>query len=109
MEGPSSEDIKSKDTNSQGAENLAMGSQNATNVDKPDLIKEERIADVKEVASASASDHHEEIVFNPNILTEFKLVGSPEEIAVDEDNLRTVGLYLTDIVLPMFTQRPMHA
>ena len=45
-----------------------------------DTSKEEKTGDVKELASApdEASDHHDEIVFNPNVFTEFKLAGSPE-------------------------------
>ncbi|CAJ2630760.1 unnamed protein product [Trifolium pratense] len=97
---------KSKEIISQGAENLSTDSQNATDADKPDLAKEEKTEDVKEVAPASneASEFKENIVFNPNVFTEFKLAGSPEEIAADEDNVRKVSQYLTDVVLPKFVQ-----
>jgi len=42
--------------------------------------KEEKTEDVKEFASVTvkASDGSEDIVFNPNVFTEFKLAGSPE-------------------------------
>jgi len=45
-----------------------------------DSTKEEKTEDVKEFASvtAKASDGCEDIVFNPNVFTEFKLAGSPE-------------------------------
>jgi protein TIF31 len=45
-----------------------------------DLAKEEKTEDVKELASAAneASGCKEDIVFNPNVFTEFKLAGSPE-------------------------------
>ncbi|KAK4481774.1 hypothetical protein RD792_012685 [Penstemon davidsonii] len=43
-----------------------------------------------------------EIFFNPNVFTEFKLAGSQEELAADEENVRKASLYLTDIVLPKF-------
>ncbi|KAK7243605.1 hypothetical protein RIF29_38411 [Crotalaria pallida] len=102
------ETSKSKESDSQGADNVATDSQNATeaDADKPDLANEEKIEDVKEHASAAAeaSERSEEIVFNPNVFTEFKLAGSPEEIAADEDNVRKVSLYLTDVVLPKFIQ-----
>ncbi|KAL3537348.1 hypothetical protein ACH5RR_000714 [Cinchona calisaya] len=46
----------------------------------------------------------EEILFNPNVFTEFTLAGSPEEIATDEENVRKVSLYLKDVLLPKFIQ-----
>ncbi|KAK7323253.1 hypothetical protein VNO77_26718 [Canavalia gladiata] len=100
------ETLKSKETNSQGPDNLATDSQDATDADKPDLTVKEKTDDVKELASATdeASDRSEDIVFNPNVFTEFKLAGSPEEIAADEDNVRKVSQYLTDVVLPKFIQ-----
>lgn len=71
-----------------------------------------------------------EILFNPNVFTEFKLAGSEEassyntlfsyvhfagfhqhaficdlqEIAADEENVRKVSSYLTEVVLPKFIQ-----
>ncbi|KAF7824516.1 clustered mitochondria protein [Senna tora] len=105
---------KSKETtNPQGADSVATDSQNVTDLDKQcfdcflqDVSKEEKIEDDKELTSASAevSDCYEEIVFNPNAFTEFKLAGSQEEIAADEDNVRKVSLYLNDVVLPKFIQ-----
>ncbi|XP_020265278.1 clustered mitochondria protein-like [Asparagus officinalis] len=43
-----------------------------------------------------------EILLNPNVLMEFKLGGSEEEIAADEVYVRKAGSYLTDIVIPKF-------
>ncbi|XP_019425362.1 PREDICTED: clustered mitochondria protein-like isoform X3 [Lupinus angustifolius] len=89
---------------SQGVDNVATDSQNATETGMVDWANKEKVDDVKELAAAAAeaSDHYEEIVFNPNVFTEFKLAGSPEEIAADEDNVRKVGLYLTNVVLQKF-------
>ncbi|RDX77533.1 Clustered mitochondria protein, partial [Mucuna pruriens] len=71
-----------------------------------DLMKEKKNEDAKELLSLSGEsyDHHDEIVFNPNVFTEFKLAGSPEEIAADENNVRKVSLYLTDVVIPKFIE-----
>ncbi|XP_054814407.1 clustered mitochondria protein isoform X2 [Prosopis cineraria] len=95
---------KSKETSPRGAD-ITADSQNVTD-DKQDLSKEEKSEEVEELipASAEVSDSYEEIVFNPNVFTEFKLAGSPEEIEADEDNVRKVSLYLTDVVLPKFIQ-----
>ncbi|XP_042511663.1 clustered mitochondria protein [Macadamia integrifolia] len=46
----------------------------------------------------------EEVLLNPNVFTEFKLAGTQEETTADEENVRKVGLYLTDVVLPKFVQ-----
>lgn len=62
--------------------------------------------DVQEGVSTPAepSETQEEILFNPNVFTEFKLAGNQEEIAADEENVRKVSLYFTDVVLPKFVQ-----
>ncbi|KHN29207.1 Protein KIAA0664-like protein [Glycine soja] len=92
--------------NAADADQLVNDSQNLTDADKLDSTKEEKTEDVKVLASVTtkASDGCEDIVFNPNVFTEFKLAGSPEEIAADEDNVRKVSQYLTDVVLPKFIQ-----
>ncbi|KAJ1404610.1 CLU domain [Sesbania bispinosa] len=106
LRAQAAETSKSKEKNSEGADDLASDSQNATDADKPDITKEEKTEDVKELTSSSteASGCKEDIVFNPNVFTEFKLAGSPEEIAADEDNVRKISLYLIDVVLPKFVQ-----
>ncbi|KAJ4753110.1 hypothetical protein LUZ62_087515 [Rhynchospora pubera] len=45
-----------------------------------------------------------EILFNPNVLTEFKIAGPPEEIEADEALVCKVGTYLVDVVIPKFVQ-----
>ncbi|KAL5719872.1 hypothetical protein ACHQM5_012603 [Ranunculus cassubicifolius] len=46
----------------------------------------------------------EEIFLNPNVLTEFNLSGTQEEVAADEECVRKAGAYLKDVVLPKFVQ-----
>ncbi|XP_062222196.1 clustered mitochondria protein-like [Phragmites australis] len=50
------------------------------------------------------NDSIAEILFNPNVFTEYKLAGSPEEIASDEEMVKRAGTYLLDIVIPKFVQ-----
>ncbi|XP_010695371.2 clustered mitochondria protein [Beta vulgaris subsp. vulgaris] len=71
-----------------------------------DDITEETTTDpVEEVlCSGTELETCEQISFNPNVFTEFKLAGSPQEIASDEDNVQKASSYLTDIVLPKFIQ-----
>ncbi|KAK4756668.1 hypothetical protein SAY87_006795 [Trapa incisa] len=45
-----------------------------------------------------------EILFNPNAFTKFNLAGNEEEISADEENVRKVSSYLTEVVLPKFVQ-----
>jgi protein TIF31 len=40
------------------------------------------------------------IVLNPNVFTDFKVSGDPEDIAADEELVRKAGQYLVDTVLP---------
>ncbi|KAE8679819.1 Clustered mitochondria protein [Hibiscus syriacus] len=54
-------------------------------------------------ASVKSCETHE-ILFNPNVFTEFKLGGSQEEIDADEENVRKASSYLLDVVLPKFIQ-----
>ncbi|KAH6812998.1 tetratricopeptide repeat protein [Perilla frutescens var. frutescens] len=51
---------------------------------------------------SNGKDATKEILFNPNVLTEFKLAGNPEEIAADEENVQKASLYLKDVALPKF-------
>uniref|UniRef100_A0ACD5YRT8 Uncharacterized protein n=1 Tax=Avena sativa TaxID=4498 RepID=A0ACD5YRT8_AVESA len=53
---------------------------------------------------AEKNDSIDEILFNPNVFTEYKLAGSPEEIAADEALVKKVGSYLLDTVIPKFVQ-----
>jgi len=69
-------------------------------------IESEDKAVIEESGSkpADVADKSEDIRFNPNVFTEFKLAGSPEEIAADEESVRKVSSYLKDTVLPKFIQ-----
>ncbi|XP_044413836.1 clustered mitochondria protein isoform X3 [Triticum aestivum] len=53
---------------------------------------------------AESNDSTAEILFNPNVFTEYKLAGSPEEIEADEALVKKVGSYLLDTVIPKFVQ-----
>lgn len=53
---------------------------------------------------AVTADICDDIRFNPNVFTEFKLAGSQEEIAADEESVKKVSSYLGDVVLPKFIQ-----
>ncbi|XP_017424913.2 clustered mitochondria protein isoform X1 [Vigna angularis] len=101
-----SDQLVNDSPNAADADTLVNDSQNVADAHKPDSTDGKKTEDVKEFASvtAKASDGSEDIVFNPNVFTEFKLAGSPEEIAADEDNVRKVGQYLIDVVLPKFIQ-----
>ncbi|OEL12516.1 Clustered mitochondria protein [Dichanthelium oligosanthes] len=61
-----------------------------------------------EECSAPAHEENDnssaEILFNPNVFTEYKLAGSPEEITADEELVKRAGTYLLDIVIPKFVQ-----
>ncbi|KAB5541065.1 hypothetical protein DKX38_014039 [Salix brachista] len=78
----------------------------ATSINDQDIAKEGKADTVEESAAAPArtSESCEEILFNPNVFTEFKLSGDPEEIAADEENVKKVGSYLANTVVPKFTQ-----
>ncbi|KAJ6716242.1 CLUSTERED MITOCHONDRIA PROTEIN-like protein [Salix koriyanagi] len=77
-----------------------------TSINDQDIAKEGKADTVEESAAAPArtSESCEEILFNPNVFTEFKLSGDPEEIAADEENVKKVGSYLANTVVPKFTQ-----
>ncbi|KAK9157001.1 hypothetical protein Scep_003575 [Stephania cephalantha] len=55
-------------------------------------------------ASAENGEVVKETFLNPNVFTEFKLAGSEEEIAADEESVRKVSLYLKEVVLPKFVK-----
>ncbi|KDP43431.1 hypothetical protein JCGZ_16718 [Jatropha curcas] len=71
-----------------------------------EMIQEGKVETVEECASVPSvkTETNDEILFNPNVFTEFKLDGSPEEIAKDEENVRKASSYLADTVLPKFIQ-----
>ncbi|GFZ02773.1 tetratricopeptide repeat (TPR)-containing protein [Actinidia rufa] len=73
-----------------------------------DLSKEGKHEAAQEFCPASVGvgdgDMCDEMSFNPNVFTEFKLAGRQEEITADEENVRKASLYLRDVVLPNFIQ-----
>lgn len=81
---------------------------------RPELVaafcqveSEERLKkDIQLEATEGSASQEEapEILLNPNVLTDFKLAGDPEEIAADESLVKKAGTYLVDIVLPKFVQ-----
>ncbi|KAM3686284.1 hypothetical protein ACJW31_11G186900 [Castanea mollissima] len=90
---------------SEGDARVTTDSSTVAGVNEQDVTKEGRDENVKDCASSQAeTEPHEDILFNPNVLTEFKLSGSQEEIAEDEENVRKVSSYLTNVVLPKFVQ-----
>ncbi|XP_074296741.1 clustered mitochondria protein-like isoform X2 [Silene latifolia] len=71
--------------------------------DSQDISEEEGKATAKDYLSTT-TETSDVISFNPNVFTEFKLAGSPEDIAADESSVKEPSLYLTDVVLPTFIQ-----
>ncbi|CAM8964845.1 unnamed protein product [Rhodiola kirilowii] len=61
---------------------------------------------VKDCSDAQADINNlvDEISFNPNAFTEFKLAGTEEEINGDEQSVRKISVYLKDVVVPKFIQ-----
>ncbi|XP_022732840.1 clustered mitochondria protein-like [Durio zibethinus] len=81
------------------------GHEAATSDDNQGVTKEDKNKAEKECTSASVkSCETHEILFNPNVFTEFKLAGSQEEIVADEENVRKASSYLLDVILPKFIQ-----
>ncbi|KAH1106720.1 hypothetical protein J1N35_010488 [Gossypium stocksii] len=78
----------------------------ATSGDNQGITNEDKNKADTECASASVKscETNEEILFNPNVFTEFKLAGSLEEIVEDEENVKKASSYLVDVVLPKFIQ-----
>uniref|UniRef100_A0A0D9VK91 Clu domain-containing protein n=1 Tax=Leersia perrieri TaxID=77586 RepID=A0A0D9VK91_9ORYZ len=77
-----------------------------TSVPRPDKSDEDS-GPSPGTSDDSSAEHNEssaEILFNPNVFTEYKLAGSPEEIAADETLVKKVGSYLLDTVIPKFVQ-----
>ncbi|KAK8639882.1 hypothetical protein V6N13_138248 [Hibiscus sabdariffa] len=77
----------------------------ATFGDNQGISEEDRNKADTQCASATVkSCETHEILFNPNVFTEFKLAGSQEEIEADEENVKKASSYLLDVVLPKFIQ-----
>uniref|UniRef100_A0A0D9YXF5 Clu domain-containing protein n=1 Tax=Oryza glumipatula TaxID=40148 RepID=A0A0D9YXF5_9ORYZ len=90
------------------AEGPAKSDENS--VPRPDKFDEDsgpRPGTSDDSSATKPAEHNEstaEILFNPNVFTEYKLAGSPEEIAADEALVKKVGSYLLDTVIPKFVQ-----
>ncbi|XP_078438775.1 tetratricopeptide repeat (TPR)-containing protein isoform X2 [Wolffia australiana] len=69
-----------------------------------DMPKQETKKAEESNASDEIKPQRDELVLNPNAFTEFKLAGSPEEIALDEANVKKAGSYLLDVVIPKFVK-----
>ncbi|KAJ6964710.1 clustered mitochondria protein-like [Populus alba x Populus x berolinensis] len=89
-----------------GADKQVKSEEAAVPVNNQAITIEGKADTVEESAPplAGSSESHEEILFNPNVFTEFKLSGNPEEIAADEENVKKVSSYLANTVLPKFIQ-----
>ncbi|XP_047337970.1 clustered mitochondria protein-like isoform X2 [Impatiens glandulifera] len=83
-----------------GSTEVKVEANNATS------ISEANDAALQECDSAKEGNQEisEDLYFNPNVFTDFKLSGNEEEIAVDEENVRKASSYLRDVVLPKFIQ-----
>ncbi|CAH2080623.1 unnamed protein product [Thlaspi arvense] len=108
--GQQEEDLPGADDspNTDSAEEKVPSNANAVpaSLDTQDVESHAKHEAVHECGSGPAGNGevYEEISFNPNVFTEFKLAGSEEEIAADEDDVRKASLYLKDVVLPKFIQ-----
>uniref|UniRef100_A0A2N9FQD6 Clu domain-containing protein n=1 Tax=Fagus sylvatica TaxID=28930 RepID=A0A2N9FQD6_FAGSY len=95
---------------SEGDAHVTTDSSTVVGVDEQNITKEGRDENVKDCASPLAeTEPRDEILFNPNVFTEFKLSGNQEasldlEIVEDEENVRKVSSYLTNVVLAKFVQ-----
>ncbi|KAK4415429.1 Clustered mitochondria protein [Sesamum alatum] len=84
------------------AEELVKVEENAASTSEQDAVDGEKQKVQECVSHSKSEDLSKQILFNPNVFTEFKLAGNPEEIAADEENVRKASLYLKDVVLPKF-------
>ncbi|PIN14395.1 putative protein CLU1/cluA/TIF31 [Handroanthus impetiginosus] len=67
-----------------------------------DAVDGEKQKSQERDSHSERKDTSKEMLFNPNVFTEFKLAGNPEEVAAEEENVRRASLYLQDVVLPKF-------
>ncbi|CAN8254697.1 unnamed protein product [Cochlearia groenlandica] len=86
-----------------------MGPESRFCVLRPELIKsfcqkKNTTPEDSAAISSETSKSCDEISFNPNVFTDFKLGGTQEEIAADEENVKKVSSYLVDVVLPKFIE-----
>ncbi|CAO2047726.1 unnamed protein product [Urochloa humidicola] len=76
----------------------------STSDDKASSVEDDKSEESSRPAREENDNSSAEILFNPNVFTEYKLAGSPEEIAADEELVKRAGTYLLDIVIPKFVQ-----
>ncbi|XP_047980101.1 clustered mitochondria protein-like isoform X1 [Salvia hispanica] len=88
------ESVKSEENAESATTDSQLQSQDAVDGEKPNIDECG--------CHFNGKDATKEILFNPNVFTEFKLSGNPEEIAADEENVRKASLYLKDVALPKF-------
>ncbi|KAJ3694660.1 hypothetical protein LUZ60_000037 [Juncus effusus] len=86
---------ESKSTEEKAEDNT--DDQSAPAAESPDSTDDLKKSDVKESSKP-------EILFNPNVFTDFKLAGSSEEIEADEALVKKASSYLTDVVIPKFVE-----
>ncbi|KAI3444967.1 hypothetical protein Pfo_001632 [Paulownia fortunei] len=94
--------VVSDSLNVNGAEEVVKSEEHAASTS--DLQDAEKQNFQECFSHSKTNDTSKEILFNPNVFTEFKLAGDQEDIAVDEENVRKASLYLKDVVLPKFIQ-----
>ncbi|KAG2325857.1 hypothetical protein Bca52824_008585 [Brassica carinata] len=92
----------SADTSKNGDESI-NGEENGASEEKTVTEKQNTTAD-SAAGSSEISKLCDEITFNPNVFTDFKLGGTQEEISSDEENVKKVSSYLVDVVLPKFIE-----
>uniref|UniRef100_A0A7N0UDV1 Clustered mitochondria protein homolog n=1 Tax=Kalanchoe fedtschenkoi TaxID=63787 RepID=A0A7N0UDV1_KALFE len=88
----------------EGIENEAAVTANSSNVQVVGKQEETGVITECSAAQADISSSVDEITFNPNAFTEFKLAGAQEEIDGDEESVRKISVYLKDVVVPKFIQ-----
>ncbi|GAB2260888.1 hypothetical protein Droror1_Dr00011743 [Drosera rotundifolia] len=89
--------------NAELLEQTAVDEVASNNTDEAPENKVE-VAGDPQSATAENSETGKQVNFNPNVFTEFKLAGSPEEIAADEEIVKKASSFLTDVVLPKFVE-----
>ncbi|KZV47233.1 clustered mitochondria protein [Dorcoceras hygrometricum] len=97
--------VASEESSISNTEEVNKATENATLNSDTQTVENGVKKHFQESGSRSESkDAKSEIVFNPNVFTEFKLAGNQEEITADEEHVRKASLYLKDVVLPKFIQ-----
>ncbi|XP_075474123.1 clustered mitochondria protein isoform X1 [Primulina tabacum] len=97
--------VASEESSISNAEEVNKAKESATSNSDTQVVENGAKKHFQEIGSQSESkDAKSEILFNPNVFTEFKLAGTQEEITADEEHVRKASLHLKDVVLPKFIQ-----